>query len=54
VFPLVVGTPGVPERVGLAFLAYAAISVGFIVFVARLVPETKDRTLEQIEADLSR
>jgi sugar porter (SP) family MFS transporter len=54
VFPLVVGTPGVPERVGLAFLAYAAISAGFIVFVARLVPETKDRTLEQIEADLSR
>jgi hypothetical protein len=54
VFPLVVGTPGVPERVGLAFLAYAAISVGFIFFVARLVPETKDRTLEQIEADLSR
>jgi sugar porter (SP) family MFS transporter len=54
VFPLVVGTPGVPERVGLAFLAYAAISAGFIVFVARLVPETKDRTLEQIEADLTR
>lgn len=53
-FPLVVGTPGVPERVGIAFLAYAAISLGFIAFVARLVPETKDRTLEQIQADLHR
>jgi sugar porter (SP) family MFS transporter len=54
VFPLIVGTPGVPERVGLAFLVYAAVSAGFIVFVARLVPETKGRTLEQIEADLNR
>jgi sugar porter (SP) family MFS transporter len=52
-FPLFVGTPGVPARVGIAFFIYAAISVGFIVFVARLVPETKDRTLEEIEADLS-
>jgi sugar porter (SP) family MFS transporter len=52
-FPLFVGTPGVSERVGVAFFIYAAISVGLIVFVARLVPETKDRTLEQIEADLS-
>ena len=52
-FPLFVGTPGVPARVSIAFFIYAAISVGFIVFVARLVPETKDRTLEEIEADLS-
>jgi MFS family permease len=52
-FPLFVGTPGVPARVGAAFFIYAAISVGFIVFVVRLVPETKDRTLEEIEADLS-
>ena len=52
-FPLFVRTPGVPERVGVAFFAYAAISAGFVVFVARLVPETKDRTLEEIEADLS-
>ena len=53
-FPLIVGRPGVPERIGLAFLFFAALSVGFIAFVARLVPETKDRTLEEIEAELQR
>jgi sugar porter (SP) family MFS transporter len=52
-FPLFVGTPGDPVRVGIAFCIYAAISAGFIVFTARLVPETKDRTLEEIEADLT-
>jgi sugar porter (SP) family MFS transporter len=53
-FPLFVGTPGDPKKVGIAFFVYAAISFGFIVFVARLVPETKDRTLEEIEAELRR
>jgi sugar porter (SP) family MFS transporter len=51
-FPLIVGTPGVPERVGVALLVYAGISIGFVAFVALVVPETKDRTLEQIQADL--
>lgn len=53
-FPLFVGTPGDPTKVGIAFFAYAVVSAGFIVFVARLVPETKDRTLEEIEVELRR
>ena len=35
-----------------AFLLYAVLSVLALIFVAMLVPETKGRTLEQIEAGL--
>jgi sugar porter (SP) family MFS transporter len=51
-FPVVVGDPGVPSRVGAVFVFFAVLSVGFLIFVRLRVPETKDRTLEDIEADL--
>src|SRR5215211_5556046 len=37
---------------GIAFLGYAAIGVVAFVFVSALVTETKERSLEEIEADL--
>lgn len=37
---------------GGTFLLYAVISIASIVFVLRLVPETRGRTLEQIETEL--
>ena len=40
-----VGTAG-------AFLAYGVLSLAALAFVAIMVPETKGRTLEQIEAAL--
>ncbi|MEO7131498.1 MAG: MFS transporter, partial [Dermatophilaceae bacterium] len=35
------------------FFLYAAIAVGAFVFFLAKVPETKDRTLEQIQDDLA-
>jgi len=37
---------------GGAFLVYAVLSMGALMFIAMTVPETKGRSLEQIEADL--
>ncbi|MEP6649292.1 MAG: MFS transporter [Lapillicoccus sp.] len=51
-FPLVVGSPGAPERVGVAFWFFGVLTLAFLAFVRLRVPETKDRTLERIEADL--
>ncbi len=51
-FPIFVGTPGVPQRVAVAFWFFALMSVGFLVFVRLRVPETRGRTLEDIEAHL--
>ena len=51
-FPVVVGDPGIPARVGLVFVVFAVLSVGFLIYVRVRVPETKGRTLEAIEADL--
>ncbi len=51
-FPIFAGTPGVPERVAIAFWFFALMSVGFLVFVRLRVPETRGRTLEEIEVEL--
>ena len=51
-FPIFAGSPGVPARVGAAFWFFAVMSLGFLVFVRLRVPETKGRTLEDIEAHL--
>jgi sugar porter (SP) family MFS transporter len=49
-FPVVVDAIGQGET----FLVYAAICVLTLWFVLRKVPETKDRTLEEIQDDLGR
>ena len=51
-FPIFAGSPGVPARVGAAFWFFAVMSLGFLVFVRLRVPETKGRTLEDIETHL--
>ena len=51
-FPIIAGTPGVPERVAIAFWCFAVLTIGFLIFVRLRVPETKDRTLEEIEKSL--
>ena len=47
-FPTLLATLGI----GLLFLGYALIGVLALLFVARLVTETKGRSLEKIESDL--
>ncbi len=51
-FPLIVGNPGVPERLGTVFWFFGVLTLGFLCFVRLRVPETRGRTLERIEADL--
>lgn len=51
-FPIIAGTPGVPGRVAIAFWFFAVLTIGFLIFVRLQVPETKDRTLEEIEKSL--
>ncbi|MFD7143950.1 sugar porter family MFS transporter [Streptomyces sp. NPDC059919] len=51
-FPVVVGVPGEPARVGLVFLAFALLCLVFLVLLWRLVPETKDRTLADVQEAL--
>lgn len=51
-FPIVVKTPGVPSRVGMVFLFFASLSLLFLVLTRHFVPETKDRTLSEIQHDL--
>ncbi|PRH80374.1 hypothetical protein C6N75_04605 [Streptomyces solincola] len=48
-FPVIVGTPGSPTRVGVVFLVFAAFSVVFLVAFRRYVPETKDRSLAELQ-----
>lgn len=35
------------------FIIYAAVNAGAILFVIKMVPETKGRTLEQIQAAIN-
>ncbi|MFE5826476.1 sugar porter family MFS transporter [Streptomyces erythrochromogenes] len=51
-FPVVVGTPGVPARVGLVFVFFALLSLVFLLLLRRFVPETKDRTLAEVQEEL--
>ncbi len=47
------GFPPVVEAMGISntFFAFAAFGVLAIVFIATCVPETKDRSLEELEDD---
>ncbi|MGW7825031.1 sugar porter family MFS transporter [Streptomyces puniciscabiei] len=49
-FPVVVGTPGAPSRVGGVFLFFAALALVFLALFRRYVPETKDRPLAEVQA----
>lgn len=49
-FPVVVGSPGIPFRAGVVFLGLAGISAAFLVFVRLCVPETKGLSLAEVEA----
>ncbi|MGW2556456.1 sugar porter family MFS transporter [Streptomyces sp. NPDC001635] len=49
-FPVVVGVPGSPQKIGAAFLFFAALNVGFLVLLRRYVPETKDQPLAEVQA----
>lgn len=51
-FPVIVG--GSQLRLAVAFFGYALIGVVSFLFIAHFVPETRGRTLEQIERDLAR
>ncbi|MBX9394399.1 MFS transporter [Streptomyces sp. TRM72054] len=52
-FPLAVGAPGDPARVGAAFLLFSIVSLGFLAFTHRCVPETRNRSLTALEAELT-
>ncbi|WP_165759426.1 sugar porter family MFS transporter [Mycobacterium decipiens] len=49
-FPILVGSPGVPYRAAIGFLAFAVISAGFLIFVRVCVPETRGLSLAEVEA----
>ncbi|MFE5537963.1 sugar porter family MFS transporter [Streptomyces sp. NPDC056519] len=51
-FPVIVGTPGVPARVGLVFLFFAVLCLVFLCLLRRFVPETKDRSLAEVQEEL--
>ncbi|UNM12275.1 sugar porter family MFS transporter [Streptomyces formicae] len=52
-FPVIVHTPAIAYRVGLTFQVFAALSLTFLWLVLRFVPETKDRTLAELESVLA-
>jgi MFS family permease len=52
-FPILVGRPAIPGRVGIGFVVFALLSMGFLVFFRLFVPETKGLTLSEVEARLS-
>lgn len=39
-------------RIGQVFLIFAAIGIGALIFVIKYLPETRGRSLEEIEAEL--
>ncbi|WP_435260521.1 sugar porter family MFS transporter [Streptomyces sp. 1222.5] len=50
VFPIWAGTPASPQRIGTAFLFFAALAILFLVLIRRYMPETKDRPLAEVQA----
>lgn len=50
IFPLLIGY--FEDRTYITFLIFAAICFGYFLFLLRYIPETKNKTLEQIEAAL--
>lgn len=51
-FPIVVGSPGTPWRVGATLLFFAVLSAGFLLFVRLWVPETRNRPLGELAANV--
>ncbi|MFD8982656.1 sugar porter family MFS transporter [Streptomyces sp. NPDC059564] len=51
-FPVILGTPGNPDRLAGTFLSFTAVTLLILVLLRRYVPETKDRTLAELRAVL--
>ncbi|MGW7824747.1 MFS transporter [Streptomyces puniciscabiei] len=49
-FPVIAGSPAAPVRVGAVFLFFAALSLVFLALFRHYVPETKDRSLAEVQA----
>jgi hypothetical protein len=57
VYPVAVGSKegrDQQRRVGISFLAFAAVCVASIAYIAAFVPETHQLSLEEIEAQFER
>ncbi|MFE2879057.1 MFS transporter [Streptomyces roseus] len=53
IFPMVVGTPGDPSLVAAAFAFFFVVTLVFLVFTRLFVPETLNRSLDSVQAELT-